>query len=84
VANDVRAALDDLAARLPAGRVSLLGASFSGGVCATVAARLPGRVDRLVLINPLLDYKKRFVDDKDHWHDDRLDPAEGCRSSSTG
>lgn len=79
VANDVRAALDDLAARLPAERVSLLGASFSGGVCATVAARHPARIDRLILINPLLDYKKRFVDDKDYWHDNRIDPDVAAR-----
>ncbi|MHA6631104.1 alpha/beta hydrolase [Pseudonocardia sichuanensis] len=73
VGNDVRAAVGELATRISAERVSVLGASFSGGVCASVAARYRDLVDRLVMINPLLDYKKRFIDDKDYWNDDRID-----------
>jgi len=73
VGNDIRAALGDLASRISAERISVLGASFSGGVCASLAARHGGLLDRLVLFNPLLDYKKRFIDDKDHWQDDHLD-----------
>lgn len=71
VANDVRSALQELGSSVE--RVSLLGASFSGGICASVAARHPDLVDRLVLFNPLLNYKKRFIDDKDYWHADRID-----------
>ncbi|GAA1400168.1 hypothetical protein GCM10009613_56780 [Pseudonocardia kongjuensis] len=52
--NDVSAAADELAGRLPVDRVGVVGASFSGGVCAVFAARRPDRVDRLVLLNPLL------------------------------
>lgn len=84
VGNDVRVALDELAARLPGGSVGLLGASFSGGVCASVTAHRTAPVDRLVLINPLLDYKKRFVDGKDYWHDDRIDPAHGQQLATEG
>lgn len=73
VGNDVRAAVGELATRISAERVSVLGASFSGGVCASVAARHRDIVDRLVMINPLLDYKKRFIDAKDYWNDDRVD-----------
>lgn len=73
VGNDVRTAVEELATRMSAERISLLGASFSGGVCASLAARHRDLVDRLVMINPLLDYKKRFVDDKDYWSGDRID-----------
>jgi len=75
IGNDVRAAIAELATRISPERVSLLGASLSGGVCASLAARHPALVDRLVLINPLLDYKKRFVDEKDYWHNGRIDAA---------
>lgn len=59
------------AAGVPA--VSLLGASFAGGITGYYAAKRPDEVDRLVLINPLLDYKKRFIDDKPFWADDHID-----------
>ena len=67
VANDVRAALDEVQA--PA---TLIGTSFSGGACAVVAASYGLR--NLVLFNPLLDYKRRFVDEKPYWAADRIDP----------
>ncbi|ANY08393.1 alpha/beta hydrolase family protein [Pseudonocardia sp. HH130630-07] len=74
VGNDVLAAVDALADRLDVARVGVLGASFSGGVCASVTARRPDRVTQLVLLNPLLDYKNRFVDQKAEWAADRLLP----------
>ena len=45
-------------------RLSLLGASFSGGVCAYYAAKRAAEIDRLVLLNPQLDYKKRTIDSR--------------------
>jgi pimeloyl-ACP methyl ester carboxylesterase len=75
VGNDVRATAEHLAATLGLPGVGVIGASFSGGVCAMLAARRPQLVDRLVLFNPLLDYKKRFVDGKDYWSNDRIDGA---------
>jgi pimeloyl-ACP methyl ester carboxylesterase len=84
VANDVRAVSEHLSSQTGLARVSVLGASFSGGVCAVVAARHKDWVDRLVLFNPLLDYKKRFVDDKEYWSGDRIDAATGERLASDG
>ena len=42
-----------------AARLSLLGASFAGGVCVYYAAKRTLEIDRLVLLNPQLDSKKR-------------------------
>jgi alpha-beta hydrolase superfamily lysophospholipase len=84
VGNDVRAAAEHLAASFGRERVGVVGASFSGGVCALLAARRPQLVNRLVLFNPLLDYKKRFVDEKDYWSHDRIDPAGAARLARDG
>jgi len=75
VGNDVRSAAEHLAATLGVASVGVIGASFAGGVCAMLSARRPQLVERLVLFNPLLDYKKRFVDDKDYWSNDRIDES---------
>jgi alpha-beta hydrolase superfamily lysophospholipase len=76
VLNSIRSALDHLrtATGVP---TSLLAASFSGGLAAYYAAKRPAQVERLVLFNPLLDYKERFVDQKDFWDHDYLTDAAG-------
>jgi len=73
VLNDIRVALEYVREATGAHRLSLLGASFAGGVCAYYAARRPGELDRLVLLNPQLDYKQRTIDSRPYWADDRLD-----------
>lgn len=63
VANDIRAAADHL--RAQAGTldrpVHLIAASFSGGAAALVAANHVETVNRLVLLNPRLDYRDRYI-----------------------
>jgi len=54
VGNDVRAVGEYLVAETDLPGVGVVGASFSGGVCAMLAARWPRLVERLVLFNPLL------------------------------
>jgi alpha-beta hydrolase superfamily lysophospholipase len=71
VLNAIHSALDHLRSAVGA-PTSLLAASFSGGLAAYYAAKLPTHVERLVLFNPLLDYKERFVDQKDFWDNDYL------------
>jgi uncharacterized protein len=83
ILNDIRVALAWLQAS-GIGRLSLLGASFSGGACAYYAARRAAEIDRLVLLNPQLDYKKRTIDSRAYWHDDQLDEAEAENLSSLG
>lgn len=77
VVNDIRAAVDHLASIADIRPVSLIGTSFGGGISAFFASRYPDRLRRLVLLNPLLNYKKRFVDDKPYWADDRISEKAG-------
>lgn len=73
ILNDIRAAIHHLREMTGAQAVSLLGASFGGGICAYYAAKRPDEVTRLVLLNPQLDYKKRTIDSRDYWSNDYLD-----------
>ncbi|SDT12482.1 alpha/beta hydrolase [Actinoplanes derwentensis] len=77
VLNDIRAAVAharELSNSVP---VNLLGASFSGGICAYFAAEFPMEIARLILINPLVNYKKRFIDDKPYWNNDQIAESAG-------
>jgi len=85
IVNDIRAVMDQLQFLLgDEAPINLIGASFGGGITAYAAARYPKRVRRLVLINPLLNYKKRFIDDKPYWHDDRIDEYAGAELTADG
>ena len=75
ILNDIRVALAEVRALSGATRLSLLGASFTGGVCAYYAAKRKAEVDRLVLLNPQLDYKQRTIDTRDYWRHDSIDEA---------
>ncbi|MFE9246893.1 alpha/beta hydrolase [Nocardiopsis sp. NPDC006938] len=79
VVNDIRSAVEHAQEQVPGapGGVSLLGASFSGGLSAFYTAHYPESITALVLVNPLIDYKKRFIDDKPYWEADRIAPEEG-------
>src|SRR3989475_6850650 len=59
--NDIRVALAHVRQVMGATVVSLLGASFGGGLVTYYAAKQSAEVARLVLLNPQLDYKKRYV-----------------------
>ena len=70
---DIRSAATYARETTGAESVDLLGASFAGGLCAYFTTEHREPVRRLVLINPLITYKKRFIDDKPYWHDDWID-----------
>jgi pimeloyl-ACP methyl ester carboxylesterase len=72
ILNDIRIALAYVRETTGVTRISLLGASFSGGVCGYYAAKRREELDRLVLLNPQLDYKKRTIDSRPYWTDDHL------------
>lgn len=73
VLNDIRVALHFVRQTTEATAVSLVGASFGGGICGYYAAQRPAEVQRLVLLNPQFDYKKRTIDNKPYWVNDYLD-----------
>lgn len=80
VANDIRAAVDEV--REVGKPIALIAASFSGGIAVLYASLHP--VDALVLLNPLLNYRRRFIDDKPYWHDGYLNSEESSRLSENG
>ena len=38
----------------------------------------------MVLLNPLIDYKQRFIDQKPYWHDDQIDTVAGRELAAEG
>jgi uncharacterized protein len=84
VVNDIRAAVAHMTGVMSADRVSLIGASFGGGVCAFYASRYPDTLDSLTLLNPLLRYKRRLIDEKPYWHDDQIDQTAGQELTVNG
>lgn len=71
--NDIRVALAHVREVTGVEATSLVGTSFSGGLAAYYAAKQPAEVARLVLLNPQLDHKHRFIDQKPWWVNDFLD-----------
>ncbi|MFF1909119.1 alpha/beta hydrolase [Kitasatospora sp. NPDC058218] len=85
VTNDIRAAGDHLRAHTGRpGPVHVIAASFSGGAAALHAAHRPGDVDKLVLLNPRLDYKARYVTSRPGWSDDYLSGEMAVRLEEQG
>jgi hypothetical protein len=82
--NDIRVALAYLRHATAANSISLLGTSFGGGLAAYYAAKCPAELRRLVLLNPQLDYKNRYVDQKSYWTDDYLDEDAARKLSEDG
>jgi alpha-beta hydrolase superfamily lysophospholipase len=82
--NDIRVALAHVGQVTGATSVSLLGASFGGGLVTYYAAKRPDELTRLVLLNPQLDYKNRYVDQKPHWSNDRLSEQAAQQLSEQG
>ncbi len=72
ILNDIRVALAHLRDQTGATQLDLLGASFGGGICGYYAAKRPGEVARLVLLNPQFDYKWRTIDSRPYWKDEHI------------
>jgi uncharacterized protein len=74
---DIRAAVALVCSRVGINRVALLGTSFSGGICGYYATRHPAELASLVMLNPLLNYRKRLIDDKPYWHNGQISEEAG-------
>jgi pimeloyl-ACP methyl ester carboxylesterase len=55
----------------------LLGTSFSGGICGYYAAQHPAELASLIMLNPLLNYRQRLIDDKPYWHEGQISEEAG-------
>lgn len=84
VLNDIRSAIEHVSELADRGSVTLIGTSFAGGICAYFASHHQELVRRLILFNPLLNYKKRFIDDKPYWHNDHISEDAGKELSQNG
>lgn len=74
---DIRAAVAFVSSRVGTSRVALLGTSFSGGICGYYATQHPNELTSLVMLNPLLNYRKRLIDDKPYWHNGQISDEAG-------
>jgi pimeloyl-ACP methyl ester carboxylesterase len=75
VTNDIRAACDHLRAESgQSSPVHVIAASFSGGAAALHAAYRPQDVERLVLLNPRLDYRERYITSRPYFEGDYIAP----------
>ncbi len=72
ILNDIRVAIAHVRTESGTYSVSLLGASFGGGICGYYAAKRPNEITRLVLLNPQFDYKKRTIDNRPYWANDYI------------
>lgn len=84
VLNVIRAGLDHLRSVADGLPTSLVAASFAGGTAAYYAAKRPDEVARLVLLNPLIDYKTRFIDEKRAWENDYINESGARQLSEQG
>ncbi len=81
--NDIRVALAQVREATGAHDISLLGTSFGGGLTAYYAAELADQLTRLDL-NPQLNYKARYIDQKPYWSNDYLDDEAAQAFSEEG
>jgi len=84
ILNDIRVSLAHLRKTTGADELSLLGASFGGGICGYYAAKRPDELARLVLLNPQFDYKKRTIDTRPYWTDDVINDEAARELNETG
>ncbi|MGK8503767.1 alpha/beta hydrolase [Nocardia araoensis] len=84
ILNDIRVAVASLREASGVRQISLLGASFGGGVCAYYCAKRSDDLSRLVLLNPQLDYKKRTIDSRDYWNGDVINDEKARELNETG
>jgi pimeloyl-ACP methyl ester carboxylesterase len=82
--NDIRVAREHLLTVVSVPTFQLLGTSFGGGLAAYYAAKRPDELTRLVLLNPQLNYKNRYIDQKPRWVGDFLDDEASAQLKEQG
>ncbi|TCJ96312.1 alpha/beta hydrolase [Nocardia alba] len=82
--NDIQVARQHLAEATGVSTIGLIGTSFGGGLTAYYAAKRPDDVPRLVLLNPQLNYKSRYIDQKPYWSSDFLNDDVAAQLTEQG
>jgi alpha-beta hydrolase superfamily lysophospholipase len=72
IVNDIHSAVTFITKLTDLKKVHLVGSSLGGGLSAFYTARNPDQVKSLVLMNPLLNYKSRLLDEKPFWFNNQL------------
>lgn len=73
VINDIDSAVREIRNRVPYSiPLTIIAASFGGGLSAYWASEHPNEINSLVLLNPLLDYGKRMLFAKPFWDNHKL------------
>ena len=81
VLGDIQAAVRALQTRTNLPKCHLVGTSFSGGLTIWASSLIEPKVGRIVLFNPLLNYRKRFLEEKT-WFDGLALTSAGVRELS--
>lgn len=82
--NDIAVALQHVRQLTGAPLISLLGTSFGGGLAAYYAGARPAELERLVLLNPQVNYKNRYIEQKPYWDGDRLNDEMAAQLAEQG
>jgi pimeloyl-ACP methyl ester carboxylesterase len=83
VANDVRAGIRFIRTHCRGQSIHLCASSFGGGATVIVARDDP-ELRSLVLINPLVDYRRRLLEEKPFWKEGRLTAAGAAQLRKDG
>ena len=78
IVNDIHSSVNLALKYANMDKVHLVGTSFGGGLSAYFTAKYSNKVKSLVLMNPLLNYKKRLLEEKPFWENGKLS-KEGIR-----
>lgn len=75
VINDIDSAVKEIRKKIPSEiPLTIIAASFGGGLSAYWASEHIDKIHSLVLLNPLLDYGRRMLFPKPFWNNGKLSP----------
>lgn len=80
VINDIDSAVKEIRKKVPSDvPLTIIAASFGGGLSAYWASEHMDKIHSIVLLNPLLDYGRQMLFLKPYWHDGKLS-SEGAET----
>ncbi|BAW04839.1 alpha/beta fold hydrolase [Nocardia seriolae] len=82
--NLIDAGLRELRTLAAGSSLSLVATGLTGGIAAGYAARRGDELDRLALIDPLIDYQRHFIDEDPRWSHGTLSHTAARELADTG